>query len=104
MKSKLSHISESFVALNVFMKVVAVLNHVDILSRQKAIASLHAKSSEAVQLYMTTNGYAEPRIRDQVKDDDDEDDGDDASVVTSDSASSDTAAGVPTPASFTYST
>ncbi|KAK8049993.1 hypothetical protein PG994_011723 [Apiospora phragmitis] len=84
---------------------------------QAAIESLHAKSSEAVQLYIMTNGYAEPRDLDEVKDDGgDEDDNEDdnASVVSSDSAASsnapsvwsatsDTAAEVITPAQTTSS-
>ncbi|KAK7940850.1 uncharacterized protein PG986_013237 [Apiospora aurea] len=87
---------------------------------QEAIASLHAKSSEAVQLYIMTNGYAEPRDLDETRDDklgdddddEDEDDDDDASIVSSDSAASsnapsmwsatsDTAAEVITPAPTT---
>lgn len=87
---------------------------------QEAIAALHAKSSEAVQLYIMTSGYAEPRDLDEAKDenklDDDEehDDDENASVVSSDSAAStnapsvwsatsDTAAGVITPAQATSS-
>ncbi|KAK7970270.1 hypothetical protein PG988_009343 [Apiospora saccharicola] len=86
---------------------------------QEAIAALHTKSSEAVQLYIMTNGYAEPRDLDEAKDDnklDDEDNDDDdtVSVVSSDSAAStnapsvwsatsDTAAEVTTPAQTTSS-
>ncbi|KAK8138191.1 hypothetical protein PG984_001571 [Apiospora sp. TS-2023a] len=86
---------------------------------QEAIAALYAKSSEAVQLYIMTNGYAEPRDLDEAKDDntlDDEDNDDDdtVSVVSSDSAAStnapsvwsatsDTAAEVTTPAQATSS-
>ncbi|KAK8113685.1 hypothetical protein PG999_005754 [Apiospora kogelbergensis] len=86
---------------------------------QEAIASLHTKSSEAAHLYIVTNGYAEPRELDEVKgdklddDDEDEDEDDNTSVVSSDSASStnapsvwsatsDTAAEVPTPSSITH--
>ncbi|KAK7924137.1 hypothetical protein PG985_006191 [Apiospora marii] len=90
---------------------------------QEAIEALHAKSSEAVQLYIMTNGYAEPRDLDEAKDEnkldddededeDDDDDDDNASVVSSDSAAStnapsvwsatsDTAAEVTTPAQTT---